>query len=283
MTQPVTLPLSEVHTLHSKHCDVDFQIYVQRPVFEGPNPLPVVISTDANYMFGAIADMSTMLLTGGETPPTLNIGIGYPPKYDGAFVLARRTYDFSPAKDPYHQRMLEESGIAASGKLDAGGAPNFFRFVSEELWPWVKQHYKTSDDRTLIGHSMGGLFGFYVLFNHAGFFQRYAFSSPWLAWADPVCFDYEKTYAAEHKDLDAALFMASGDSEHVTTAALPPPMRELFVRADIEGRTKRMGEMLASRKYKSLRLKRVVGPDANHFTSMLALIPQGLRFVFRND
>ena len=78
MANPVVLHGTESHIVHSAIMDFDFEISIQLPMTVGPEPLPVVYSTDANYSFGAVANTSAMLMFGSEIPPILTVGIGYP-------------------------------------------------------------------------------------------------------------------------------------------------------------------------------------------------------------
>ena len=284
MTGPSILHGTQTHIVHSDIMDFDFEITVQGPPIEWPAPLPVVYSTDANFGYGFAANAALMLLMGGEVPPVLNVGIGYPSRgdigADMAYVTGRRMYDFSPTPDKFQLDQLNASPLT-SVEVQGGGAPMFIRFMTEELWPWIKANYNVSDDRTYVGDSMGGLFGCYTLFNHPGFFNRYVIGSPWICWDNPLVFDYEAQYAADHDDLDAVVFLAAGGAEHVLSPAFDPSAAEIFKIADTEAHTMRLGALLASRNYPNLRLKTLIFPEETHFTVSYALIPHGLRYVFQ--
>jgi predicted alpha/beta superfamily hydrolase len=156
MADPVILHGTESHLVHSDIMDFDFEISVQGPPIEWPEPLPVIYSTDANFPFGFGANASLMLLVGGEIPPVLNIGIGYPVGADLAYVQTRRMYDLLPTKDD-PQLGNRNASSPMTTEAQGGGAPLFMRFMVEELWPWVTANYNVSDDRTYVGDSMGGL------------------------------------------------------------------------------------------------------------------------------
>jgi predicted alpha/beta superfamily hydrolase len=279
MSQPTVVPGATTHIVHSDIMDFDFEIYVQVPPIEWPEPLPVVYATDANYGFGFAANVNWMLLMGGEIPPTLTVGIGYPAGNDLELVTSRRMYDFSPDVDEWQLQQLNESPMT-SIEAKGGGGPLFIRFMTEELWPWIESNYNVTDDRTYVGDSMGGLFGCYTLFNHHGFFKRYIIGSPWICWNNPLVFDYEAQYAATHDDLDAVVYIAAGGAEHVMSPAFDPSATAIFDVADTEAHTRRIGELLAGRKYPSLTLKTMIWDEETHFTVPYSLIPHGLRWVF---
>ena len=280
MNQPIVLPGTEVHTVHSDIMDFDFEISIQYPIADPGTPLPVVYATDANMGMGFTVDMTNMLILGGEIPPVLTVGIGYPVDgNDMEFITNRRMYDFSPTNDEFQTGQLSESDLA-SGTVHAGGAPSFIKFMQDELWPWLTKRFNVKEDRTYVGDSMGGLFGTYVLFNHPEFFNRYVIGSPWICWDHPLCFDYEETYASQHDDLEATVFLSAGGAEHVMSPAFDPHATEIFNRANTEQHTLSMGKRLASRNYPGLTLKTLIFPEETHFTVPYALIPHGLRYVF---
>jgi predicted alpha/beta superfamily hydrolase len=280
MANPVALQAAESHIVHSAIMDFDFEISIQRPLVPSPEPLPVVYSTDANYVFGAVANVSALLMMGGEIPPVLTVGIGYPVGADIAFVMRRRLYDFAPTPDEWQLGVYSSSPVIG-GEVKAGGAPLFFQFMSEELWPWIAERYNVSGERTYVGNSMGGLFGVYLLLNHHGFFTRYVIGSPWICWDYPRCFDYESDHAAGHGDLAATVFLSAGGAEHVLSRTLDPGLAKVFAKASTAAHTVRMGKLLASRHYPSLKLKTLIFPEETHFTVPFAIIGHGLRYVFQ--
>lgn len=60
-------------------------------------------------------------------------------------------------------RRLRDLIPTSLAKNDMQKADPFVRFLSEELMPYVDQHYPTAPYKLLIGHSLGGLLGVHVL------------------------------------------------------------------------------------------------------------------------
>ena len=84
--------------------------------------------------------------------------------------LNQRDRDFLPVHDPEFPR--------------SGGADKFLLFVKNELIPFIDEHYATSRERSIYGHSFGGLFSFYCLLKEPQLFQTfYATDSP-FRWND---------------------------------------------------------------------------------------------------
>ncbi len=275
--QPIQLPGTEVHRLHSKSVGDEFEISIIPPA-PGVGPVPVVYVTDAQLTAGGAAGAVPMLTMSGEIPPVLVVLVGYPIGADFARFIYLRTRDFSPTID---DRQVSEMAAMAGETVPAGGAPAFLNFLTQELRPWVKEHYDVTDDSTYVGDSMGGLFGTWTLLNHPEAFNRYVIGSPWLCWDEKVSTGWEADYAASHTDLPATVFLAAGAEEHIRGPYATEWVSPVFARADTAGHTRRLGAALASRGYPGLRLTTRILPEETHFTIGGALLAQGLRNVFR--
>jgi uncharacterized protein len=63
-----------------------------------------------------------------------------------------------------------------------GHSAEFIRFLEKDLQPLVKQQYRTSASRTLIGQSLGGLLATEILYQKPELFDTYIIVSPSLWW-----------------------------------------------------------------------------------------------------
>jgi len=126
-------------------------------------------------------------------PPAFLVGVDYPfDDYDTYKAL--RTRDFVPPASPG----------------GTGGAAAFLRFLREELKPLIDAKYHTqADDATLVGHSLGGLFALYALFQEPAVFQRYIVGSPSIFWNGKAILTEAASFARTHTDLSAHVFMGS--------------------------------------------------------------------------
>mgnify|MGYP002701303749 CR=1 FL=1 len=120
------------------------------------------------------------------------------------------------------------------------------------------------DDVTYIGYSMGGLCVVYTLVNEPESFKRYVICSPWMCWDYPLCFDYEKKYSENNKDLNAIVYMATGGDEHILYPNLPDPIIPLFKAAKTEEYSKEMFKLLESRSYHNLNCIGKIIDDETH-------------------
>lgn len=276
MAEHAYIPGSEVHLIESQSVGDAFEISILQPEgFDGP--LPVIYATDANNCFGAAANAISMMTLGGEIPPALLVGVGYPIGNDFQDFIRLRTRDFSPSEDSFQAQQMK---LMAERDVICGGAERFLIFLNTELRAWLSTRFNIADDHTYIGDSMGGLFGAYVLLHNPASFNRYVIGSPWLCWDHPLSFRFEEDYAAAHDDLPAKVFLAAGGDEHVLYPNLPEPIRPIFADADTANLTQEMSDRLHSREYAGLDLTTRILPNETHFTIMGALIAQGLRCVF---
>ncbi|WP_052506679.1 alpha/beta hydrolase [Mannheimia massilioguelmaensis] len=128
-------------------------------------PTPVLYLLDGNTQFPyAVNSVKT-----DRTLPII-VGIGY--NTDLSQVIAERTRDYT---------------IPASGeRFSKGGqAANFLAFITQKVKPSIEATYLIDKEKEyFFGHSFGGLFGLYVLFNQPELFDHYIIASPSLWWGN---------------------------------------------------------------------------------------------------
>ncbi len=201
----------------SVHQDRQYQISVALPrTYKDSNQsYPVLYSLDANGEFGIIAETARMLAMEEKVPEIIVVGIGYPSGGRFLYSVKYRTLDYTPTVD--EKWLVEEKSRGLPEFLipaGTGGAPKFLQFIRQQLVPFIEKKYRVkSDDRILLGHSFGGLFTTYALFQGNGLFQRFVIGSPSLWWHNRVIFNVEKEYAQTHKSLPARVFISVGSDE----------------------------------------------------------------------
>ena len=155
MAGPQQLPLTQTHIVHSDLMDFDFEITTQGPPIDWPEPLPVVYQTDANFGIGFAADMATMLLMGGEIPPVLTVGIGYPVGGDIVYVTGRRMYDFSPTSDEWQLGQLNASPLV-EGEVVGGGAEDVLSPAFDPGATAIFEQARTAEHTERLGELLAG-------------------------------------------------------------------------------------------------------------------------------
>lgn len=63
-----------------------------------------------------------------------------------------------------------------------GHSDQFISFIEKELQPFIEQTYRTTNSKTIIGESLGGLLATEILFKKPALFNKYIIVSPSLWW-----------------------------------------------------------------------------------------------------
>ncbi len=73
----------------------------------------------------------------------------------------------------------------------SGGSEKFIRFIANELVPLIDSVYRTENQKTIIGQSLGGLLTTEILFKYPELFDNYIIVSPSLWWDDENLLSYK--------------------------------------------------------------------------------------------
>ena len=84
---------------------------------------------------------------------------------------------------------------------------------NDEIIPLIERTYRTSPARALHGHSLGGLFATYVLFEDPDLFSRYAIMSPSYRWEHESTYAREAAFRAGRTSLRKQVFLGVGGLE----------------------------------------------------------------------
>ncbi|MEN8374776.1 MAG: alpha/beta hydrolase-fold protein [Gemmatimonadota bacterium] len=229
---------------------------------------PVLYAVDANGELGTVVEAARLMRFDGIVPDLLIVGIGYPV---GRFFDATplRAVDLTPTEDPEFLRWWSEELPDFPPLEGTGGAPGFLDFIRQELIPLVESEYRAeSSGRALFGHSFGGLFALYALFQGEGTFERFIVGSPSLFWDDRATFDFEAAYAETHATLEADLFLAVGLLEALDG-------EEYAMVSNVED----LATILEARNYEGLRLETMFFEDETHTSVIPPTVSRGLRVI----
>jgi predicted alpha/beta superfamily hydrolase len=140
---------------------------------------PLLVLTDGNATFPlAVAS----LVTQAPYPKATDVGwgvvaaIGYPSDapYDGL----RRSWDLGPPPMKTYPPFVE-----GGPPVKIGGSGALLDFIEADLLPRIGEMTLLNlQRRTLFGHSFGGLFTLYALFERPALFTRWVAASPTIYW-----------------------------------------------------------------------------------------------------
>lgn len=180
----VRIKRSTVNKLTSKYTGETYDIYISYPdnYKNSSKKYSLLVGLDAEVNFGAISYISQRLIKDELIPELFVVGIAYQGDNDEDSYYSLRSKDFTPTVDK-----TQEERHKGKFKSGTGGAENFVKFLSLELFPYLTSNYPIkNENRTIYGHSFGGLFGTYVLLNHPTLFDNYLLLSPSLWWDKKV-------------------------------------------------------------------------------------------------
>ena len=260
-----TIPGSPVSMLLSSSSDREYKIFVALPLSYSKYDritYPVVYLLDGNFYLDLVTEMGHGYhFFGKQLPELIIVGIGY----DIDWKTEGRLDEFNLL------RVRDLTPTQMSSAPGSGEAGEFLRFIQEDLIPHIDANYRTDPtDRTIAGHSLGGLFSLYALFHAPETFTRYVAASPSLWWDDRVMFEYEEQFANEHADLPVRLFLSVGALEE---------------KADISSRyvsnLEELHRRLEARNYAGLDMEMVIFEDETHSSVLPGAFSKGLLTVFR--
>jgi len=225
---PLTIPMAYEHVLHSTVNGREYRISVALPFsYDEGSPADttrysVIDLLDGDMALPLVAPMFR-LTNQGPAGNVILVGVGYPPGADPG-VPARsptgvfyRLTDYTPPAYPPD----DSANAALLGEWPgAGRAPEFLRVLKEEVIPLIDSRYRTTNQRGIHGHSFGGLFAAYVLFEDPDLFTHYAITSPSLWWDNSSIFLREPAFARSRTSLPKKVYLSIGENESALMTAV---------------------------------------------------------------
>ncbi len=187
-------------SLFSKTLNESRDIYIQVPESyhnDLTKQYPVVYVLDGEVFLPTVSNVFNFY-SGGFMPEMVIVGISN---------AKHRTRDLTPSKiiTKYGMPFNEENGEA----------PNFLKFIKDELIPYVESNYRVTDYRTLIGHSYGGLFAMYSLVNDPDIFDNYLCVDPSLDWDNQKLLKQTKDVLSKQDFSKKSLYVSLSGQLHM--------------------------------------------------------------------
>lgn len=259
--------IGKVDSVYSKILKESREIYIQLPENYQPDgqlKYPVIYVLDGDVLLNAVSTVYSFYW-GGFLPEMIIVGISN---------KEHRTRDLTPSKitTKYGMPFNEENGEAE----------NFTQFIITELIPFIERNYATTDYRTLIGHSYGGLFAINMLINHNDVFDNYLAIDPSLNWDDQKLLKQSKEVFSKESFKGKSLFLSLGgilhmQKEDVTIDNVMEDTSDytLFARSNIE-----FSRLARSNAQNGLRHRWKFYEQDYHGTIPLPSILDGLIYLF---
>lgn len=287
---PVVRPHTDSWDMTSKLTGRAYRIYVAKPVTtEAPPPqgYPVIYLTDGDFNFHTAADAVLLQSVGLEVKHAYVVGIGYGKDWQTA--SRARCADLTPFPPDSATLAALEAAPLTKGAV-YGEAESFHRFLIEELRPQIEAAYPVDrSDTILSGHSFGGLFALYVLFNHPEAYRTYLVNSPSINWNNGAILKQEARLAAplEAGKIALRVLFTAGEYEekladHVklypgTTREQMQAMLTSF--GMITNARALAGRLKAMKAPAGCEVEAVIFERETHLSVLPAAISRGLRFA----
>ncbi len=191
--------------------DVNVQVSLPEGYDAGAARYPVLCVLNGAFTFGYEHGVVQVLSRMQAIPGMIVVGV--PGFDDGGYVPT-----------PFEQR--GETPTAADRSI---------RFLKEELIPFVERNYRTNPFRILYGHSVGGLFTIYTMFNFPELFSGYIAGSPWFQVNDGYWLKNIDKLAKERNLNGKLLFMTVGKGEADLTVETYKDLEKWFNAASLPG------------------------------------------------
>ena len=232
-------------TIHSKVLNQKRKLFIYKPQIDisSDAPLPVLYMMDGENI-GMLANIVDSSIINGDFPPMIIVGI--------ANYKDERTKDLTPVPLGRNNSL---------GVTKSGGGKLFLKFIKDEVIPFINKEYKTTNEKILFGHSLGGLMSVYCLLMYPELFNDYIAVSPslWLE-NDYIIQEAEALFKIKNY-INKNIFISDGTED---------PNLKVVQKFD---------SLLQKNKQSGLNCKYTSYENETHDSQLVKAIPDGIRFI----
>jgi predicted alpha/beta superfamily hydrolase len=245
---------TSARVIYSGFVKDSFELHVDLPkAYKKGNNYSIVLYMDANLKSGNELRRQIKLDSNkAKLSNVIFVGVGHIGDYH-----SRRRRDLIPF-------VLKGSDTIPSEESLYGQAEYFYQFLTKELMPVINKEYPNNGKYTYIGHSFGGLFGYYCLIKPQPVFRNIIAMSPSLWVNNSNFFQHEALFSTMNYKRDSVtLFHSCGTGEWINKVLYS---------------SRRMSDILNKRTYPNLKYiyKEFEGKNHN------GVVPVSLEYVFQN-
>lgn len=136
----------------------------------------------------------------------------------------------SPQDDEYNRRedfLPNDSLTCSAYGLRKGYSDNLMRFVKEELMPYIRSHYRTTERSLAIGHSLGASFLLQCLLDY-NIFDDYFIFSPNMAFGNNLLADKFMNHSFDKTSRHYLFFSDAAEEKWQGWEKWQAPRREVY-------------------------------------------------------
>lgn len=150
-----------------------------------------------------------------------------------------------------------------------GHSGQFINFLQNELQPYIEKKYRTTNSKTIIGQSLGGLLATEILLKRPSLFNQYIIVSPSIWWDNGSILQLSSPNLKDDFKQPTKIYIGVG-KEGLTPGDTP---RVMEVDANL------LAEKIKSVKSKNLTVYFDYLPQEDHATIMHAAVFNALRYL----
>ena len=239
---------------------LSYQVYLP-PSYEdaeyAPRRYPIIYVLDSPGAYRLVTGVVDYQITSAALPEVIVVGISAT----------------SPERDytPTHS-LIGADGKEASDLRESGGAAAFAQYLREELIPRVERQVRGTGHRTLVGHSLAGLFAYHMLLTTPDLFRNYLFVDPSLWW------DRREIGRRAQAGLSPPI---DGGVRQIYHATADEPPSSLFDPTEHNAANRELTALLEARRSPNLRVLVQHFPGERHGPVAVPAIHAGLSWFFR--
>lgn len=151
-----------------------------------------------------------------------------------------------------------------------GHSDKFIAFIEKELQSFIDKKYKTSESKTIIGQSLGGLLETEILLKKPSLFNKYVIVSPSLWWDNGSLLNLDSKILQANFDQPTEVYIAVG-KEGLTPTEIP---RVMEVDANL------LAEKIKASKSKNIKTYFDYFPEENHGTILHPAVANSFKFFY---
>lgn len=273
-TKPARIltPLADkiIDTIHSGILNEDRFIWIHIPeaAKNKTKEYPIIFLLDAEVNFDAtksILDRLSKEPSSTSADEAILVGIGN---------IWSRYRDYSPS------RVDSSQGVDAATAKTTGGGEAFVSFIEKELLPYIEKKYFVAANRTLIGHSMGGLITINILLKHPHLFDNYIAIDPSMWWDNNKLLNESATLLRNKNFENRRLFLAIANEEEkqmsMTEIKNDTTAKTIFIRPSFQ-----LATVIEKNKQNKLRFEWKFYKDENHMSINTPATDDALKIILK--
>lgn len=259
------ITIGKIEEIHSTILNEKRTIWIHVPEKkdEGDSlKYPVIYLLDGDAHFRSVVGLIDRMSDGSSICPKAIVV---------AILNTNRPRDLTPTR--VTSRKKEDRRAQASG-----GGERFTEFLANELIHYIEKNYPASNERMLIGHSLGGLLVINTLIRHPHLFNKYLAIDPSLWWDDWKLLKQSAQVLQEQNYEGKSLYVAIANTVPTDTLTAQQDTSEATTHYRAITHFVRM---LRTEPPRGLDWRAQFYPDENHGSVALAGELDALRFLYR--